>query len=233
MTEVGQAMQAVHTSKWEARITREPQAAVDRVRIVECNDPMVELSRECPGLRLRSRPQWLRRMVADMLVQAQSRLPEGIRFEIIWGYRPLVQQERLYWGVYDRLRREHPEWPKNILRRQTNRYVAPPDAKAPPGHATGGAVDLALITDGGERLDMTSPYKWGDMEALATDAEGVSPQARANRRIMIEALCSVGFSNCAAEFWHWSYGDSAWAVRTGRDTAIFGAAHVPDFVPPE
>jgi D-alanyl-D-alanine dipeptidase len=211
----------------------EPQAAVDRVRIIECHDPMVELTEAYPELRFRGRPHWLRRMVAEMLRRAHEHLPEGLHFYIIWGYRPLVQQQRLYWGVYDRMRREHPKWPRNILRRQTNRYVAPPDAKAPPGHSTGGAVDLGLVTSDGERLDMTSPYRWGDMRALATNARGISHEARRNRGIIIEALSAVGFSNCSAEFWHWSYGDSAWAVRTGRQTAIFGAARVPDFRPPE
>jgi GrpB-like predicted nucleotidyltransferase (UPF0157 family) len=38
---------------------------------------------------------------------------------------------------------------------------------------------------------------------------------------------STGLSNCRDEFWHWSYGDNAWAVRTGAPFACYAAIDPP------
>jgi D-alanyl-D-alanine dipeptidase len=37
-------------------------------------------------------------------------------------------------------------------------------------------------------------------------------------------MLGAGFSNCRDEWWHYSYGDAAWAVRTGRKTCVYGLA---------
>jgi zinc D-Ala-D-Ala dipeptidase len=34
-------------------------------------------------------------------------------------------------------------------------------------------------------------------------------------------------SNCRDEYWHWSYGDSAWAVRVGAVEACYGLIEPP------
>jgi hypothetical protein len=55
-----------------------------------------------------------------------------------------------------------------------------------------------------------------------------------NRDLIIGALLGVGFSNCRDEWWHWSYGDSAWSVRTGCAVAVYGLIAPPagyTFVP--
>lgn len=38
---------------------------------------------------------------------------------------------------------------------------------------------------------------------------------------------NAGFSNCRDEYWHWSYGDSAWSVRAGASDAIYGLIEPP------
>jgi GrpB-like predicted nucleotidyltransferase (UPF0157 family) len=38
---------------------------------------------------------------------------------------------------------------------------------------------------------------------------------------------STGLSNCRDEFWHWSYGDSPWAVRVGASAACYGLIEPP------
>ena len=84
------------------------------------------------------------------------------------------------------------------------------------------AVDLNLLGADGTPVDMVSPYTLQDRRSSAMDARGVSPEARRNRAILAEALTGAGFSNYPAEWWHWSYGDQAWALRTGQEFAIFG-----------
>jgi D-alanyl-D-alanine dipeptidase len=40
-------------------------------------------------------------------------------------------------------------------------------------------------------------------------------------------MLSVGFSNCEDEYWHYSFGDAAWAVRTGADHCVYGLIEPP------
>jgi D-alanyl-D-alanine dipeptidase len=40
-------------------------------------------------------------------------------------------------------------------------------------------------------------------------------------------MLDVGFSNCRDEYWHYSFGDSAWAVRIGASECPYGLALPP------
>jgi D-alanyl-D-alanine dipeptidase len=168
---------------------------------------------------------YLRRRAVRMLKTAQKALPTPYRLRVGTGLRTLDMQARLYWRNYQLLEQEHPSWPASALRRACNKYYAPPDAKAPPGHCTGGAVDVTLCGLDGAPLDMTSPLaRW---EAAYTYVENISDEAKANRNILIAAMFAAGFSNCRDEWWHWSYGDSAWAVRVGAPSACYGLIAPP------
>jgi D-alanyl-D-alanine dipeptidase len=211
----------------------EPIRELNKIKIIECGEPLVSLAERCPDLILTDEPDrsggprlfFLRETVTTMLNEAQRRLPRGHRFKIWSAYRTLEYQRLIYSEVYKRFREAHPEWPENILRRQTNRFVHPPDAKTPPGHCTGGAVDLTIVSPDGEELDMTSPYSAVPPERMIT-AETYSPKisenARQNRQFLLDVMTAVGFTNYAGEWWHFSYGDSGWAWRLGRRTAIYG-----------
>src|SRR5918912_3556065 len=123
------------------------------------------------------------------------------------------------------MQREHPQWPLSALRRATNQYFAPYDQPAPPGHCTGGAVDVVLLGPDGEPVDVNSPaVGW---EAAYTWSDKISPESKRNRMILVEAMLNAGFSNCREEYWHYSYGDSAWAVRVGEKTCPYGFIEPP------
>jgi D-alanyl-D-alanine dipeptidase len=210
----------------------EPIAALNRVRITELSqpwqhrEPLVDIRLHCPGVLLH---EWvcpyLRVTVADMLNRAQALLPEGYRLKVGTALRTLKMQSSGWDGYFARMKAEHPDWPLSALRRATNKYFAPYDQKAPPGHCTGGAVDVGLVNPAGESLDMVAPTKgW---EGAYTWSEKISPEARANRMMMVEAMLEAGFSNCRDEFWHYSWGDSAWAVRTGVFECPYAWAHPP------
>ena len=46
-------------------------------------------------------------------------------------------------------------------------------------------------------------------------SEYISDTAKANRKILIENMERVGFTNYPAEWWHWSYGDYYWVSVLG------------------
>jgi D-alanyl-D-alanine dipeptidase len=129
-------------------------------------------------------------------------------------------QRRGWDRAFRRVSREHPEWPLSSIKRAVNKFHAPYDQPAPPGHCTGAAVDVILLGPSGRPVDMTSPGKrW---HTAATWHPGLTPAAKRNRMIMVEAMLGAGFSNCRDEYWHYSWGDSAWAVRTGETTCPYG-----------
>jgi D-alanyl-D-alanine dipeptidase len=210
----------------------EPIAALNRVRILEYahpwqeREPLVDIRTACPDVVL---SEWLcpylRRTVAEMLNRAQAALPPGYKLKVGTALRTLAMQQGGWDSYHKRMREEHPDWPLSALRRATNKYFAPYDQKAPPGHCTGGAVDVGLLNPAGSALDMTAPTEgW---EGAYTWTDKISPEAKANRMLMVEAMLGAGFSNCRDEFWHYSWGDSAWAVRVGETECPYGWAHPP------
>ena len=210
----------------------EPIAALNRVKITELAQPwearetLVDIRAHCPGVFCNEGIcPYLRRTVADRLNHAQNSLPPGYRLKVGTALRTLAMQQRGWNGYYKRMQEEHPDWPLSALRRATNKYHAPYDQKAPPGHCTGGAVDVHLLDPDGNTLDMIAPTQgW---EAVDTFSERISPEARANRMRMVEAMLGAGFSNCRDEYWHYSWGDSAWAVRVGESECPYGWTFAP------
>ena len=220
-------------SKPEMQGAPEPFHLLNKIPIFECGEPLVDIREACPFVV--PRPgllPYLRVTVTQMLNRAQDSLPPGYRFAIGSALRTLDMQGSMYWRNYHKLAREKPHLPTSALRRITNKYFAPPDAPAPPGHTTGGAIDVGLLGPDFKNRDVIAPTKgW---EAAYTWSDLIGPEARFHRSLIINALSGAGFSNCRDEWWHWSYGDNAWAVRTGSEFAFYGLHPPPDgftFVP--
>src|SRR5438270_7587757 len=121
----------------------EPIAALNRVRILETHEPLVDIREFCPRVQVLPRVcPYLRRTVAEMLNRAAELLPAGYRFRIGTALRTISMQSRGWDRYYARMRVAHPDWPPSALRRATNKFFAPYDQPAPPGHTTGAAVDV-------------------------------------------------------------------------------------------
>lgn len=206
-------------------IKSEAIAHLYRIPIKENGEPLVDIARAASEIGVRQKPTFVRTTVFNMLRDAQSRLPVGYRIRVTTGFRDLAHQRKLYEDYYWKLAEAHPEWPSSRLRREVNRFLAPPDAKHPPGHTTGGAVDVELLGPDGNMLDMTSTIVPVESPAciFPTYSKLITPQAAKNRQILVDAMSGAGFSNYPGEWWHWSYGDDAWAVRTGASFAFYGA----------
>lgn len=207
----------------ERHAPREPGISrLTRMVVRENGEPLVDLRTECPQIVMAARLPFARVTVARMLNRAADHLPEGMRLRVHTALRTTQMQSRGYWEHYRSLQEKHPTWPKSILRREANKFWHPPDVpKAPPGHCTGGAVDVNLLDLEGNAVDVTSVTREG-ADAQPTYALHLIPEAKANREILIAAMTQAGFSNCYDEWWHWSYGDCACAVRLGLPDAIYG-----------
>nr|CAA9278432.1 hypothetical protein AVDCRST_MAG63-3427 [uncultured Armatimonadetes bacterium] len=169
-----------------------------------------------------TRTPLVRRSVAEMLARAAESLPCGIDLRIVEGFRPLRQQRFMYEAMRSEIAAKHPGWGPATLHRVTNALSAPPDDRCPPPHTTGGAVDVNLMdAASGEYLDLTSPFAWENASA-PTKMKGLSGEAQKNRGVLIGAMETAGLTNYAGEWWHWSYGDSGWALRVGAPSALYG-----------
>lgn len=210
----------------------EPIAALNRVCITEtalpweAREALVDIRAYCPGVVCNEGIcPYLRTRVADKLNRAQESLPPGYRLKVGTALRTLSMQRHGWDSYFQKMRTEHPKWPLSALRRATNKYHAPYDQKAPPGHCTGGAVDVGLLDPDGNALDMIAPTQgW---EAVDTFTTKISPESKANRMLMVEAMLGAGFSNCRDEYWHYSWGDSGWAVRVGESECPYGWTYAP------
>ncbi|WP_055691082.1 M15 family metallopeptidase [Streptomyces prasinus] len=169
----------------------------------------------------------VRQGVLTRLLHARSLLPTGVRLLFVEGFRPPDLQRRYFEEYSDELARAHPDWRATELREAASRFVSPPEI-AP--HSAGAAVDVTLTDQQGRELDMgtrvnASPEESGG--ACYTDAPGLGDRARTNRAVLGGALSAAGLVNYGTEWWHWSYGDRYWALRSGQPAALYGPVGLP------
>jgi len=164
-----------------------------------------------------------RRIIGKMLLEAEMFLPSHIRFLIKECYRPLSIQKQ-FWERYSKtLENKFPEWTQDKRYEECSKLISPVDV-AP--HATGGAVDLTLVDLEGNLLDMGTGFNASPLEtkeATYLYAKHINDIAKTNRKILAEAMTTVGFVNYPTEWWHWSYGDKYWAFITGNKQALFNS----------
>lgn len=219
----------MRVAKWDRSIGRpEPIRSLNRIVEVECGEPLVHLNEACPGVVI-MRPSvipYLRDTVASMVAAAAKSLGSSYKLGVIDAWRPFDRQVKIYQWMWNNLEEAQPGLPYAVARRKVCRFVAPVDQKAPPGHCTGGAVDVNLLTPEGEIADTISPF--GKLQGAPTHVFGLAPQARENRMRLYEAMMGAGFSNCRDEWWHYSFGDAGYAVRMQQDTCRYGRIDMPE-----
>ena len=206
--------------------------AVTSIPVQENGDPLRDL-RDHPEFRLDPRLAdsegayaHLRAGVVERLLTALPLLPDGLRFLVVEGYRPLALQVAYFERHVRDLRKINPEWSSERLHREARRSLAPPPIGP---HVCGAAVDLTLCTVTGAELPMGTEVDadLAEEPACYTDATGLPADAARNRRILVETLSSVGLVNYPTEWWHWSYGDRYWALVTGAPAALYGQLSFP------
>ena len=200
----------------------EPIRALNRVVEIECGEPLVPIAAGAPGVRIarESVIPYLREEVVSRLHRASQSLPRGVVLGVVDAWRPFARQARIWEWMWNAAMEAHPGLSYAARRRLVCRFVAPIDQKAPPGHTTGGAVDVWLFDASGEPIDVTSPFE--RLAGAPTYVFGLSETAQANRETLVEAMLGAGFTNCRDEWWHYSFGDAGWAVRAGSDTCRYG-----------
>ena len=178
------------------------------------------------------REAYAREGLAERLLRAHEALRRGgYGLLILECWRPPFIQRRMFLAVEADFREKNPDLSPEALRTLVERYSAPDDDDAPPPHTTGGATDLWLAGPDGKPADLHAPFGFRDPEGFAFDAEGLTPEARANRDRLGEALDAQGITNYPSEYWHWSHGDQGWAYRGSHPEAVYGATTPEGWTP--
>jgi D-alanyl-D-alanine dipeptidase len=200
----------------------------DRIRIV----PIYHRN----GLAGTSPRMFLREALSKRIHLLSDRLPDGMGFVLLDGYRSPETQDSLFDWVMKDLRQRYPDWADERLEAECELYVARPgdNPKYPVSpHLSGGAIDLALMSlDTGELLEHGSEFdepvsrshtaalESGEWPELSADQ---LESARTHRRILFNAMKSQGFTNYRREWWHYDLGDEPWA-QTYRTESVFKSA---------
>lgn len=167
--------------------------------------------------------KFLRVGVIEKLIKAQRTLPKGIHLLI----RDAFRSEDMVWEMYRLYLQRIKETKSGISDEEANLKVrmllAMPDDVVPPGHMTGGAVDVVLSYTDKTRVPMEIASELLPREKqMKTHCEGLSEEVIKNRKILLDAMEAQGFHNYSGEYWHYSYGDSYWAVRRKNKIAMYG-----------
>lgn len=199
---------------------------IQSVAIRENNEPMVDLASYAiergSGLKCADGVR-VRETVADKLVNAQEFLPAGRLLYVVEGYRSPAQQEALWNANRAAIKKQHADWTDQQLDEEASILFAPPGSVMP--HATGAAVDVGLVDADGAGLDFGTGVNATAAETdkrTYTRAENITPEQKANRQTLIDAMNNGEFVNYATEWWHWSTGDQYWAFSTEQPFAVYG-----------
>lgn len=170
-----------------------------------------------------------RRGVAERLQRVQTSLGDKYRLKVWDAHRPRSVQTALYDAFRDEIAMEHPDATDEEIDQMTGDFVTKAsDPDRIPAHATGGTVDLTLVDAAGNELDMGTAFDhFGPESAPLYFAEmGRDERVRENRQRLFDAMAEAGFLSHEHEWWHFDYGNQAWAYRSGNTIAKYGEAFV-------
>ncbi len=201
---------------------------IGRTHVHECYDPLVDF---LPHKHIIfndetiEQPNLIRKKVLFKLYKVADKLPEGMNLLILQTYRSKSKMNEKWERVIDEITAENPG---------IGRYEAIKLAKFKTedpknsigGHVTGGAVDVALCDDNGVMFDFGTKFH-EHSDATETRSRRITKAQAKNRKTLVRIMRRQGFINFPAEWWHFSYGDRAWAAYKGRrHGGIYGAAEV-------
>lgn len=189
-------------------------------KVVDNEEDLVNLAK-IPGVLTPPGGAYARRSVFNKLSRIQQKLEtKGFGLKVFQAWRSPEEQAEMRAAQIEKTIREYPHvGDRSRIEELASRYVAPMEF-AP--HCTGGAIDLALYhLESGEQLDFGTAYT-SFCEESYTEHPSVTGKPRGNRLFLKEILEEEEFFNIPTEWWHYSFGNSEWAVYGRKRQAIYG-----------
>jgi zinc D-Ala-D-Ala dipeptidase len=219
----------------EQLLTFVPDRVAAELPYEECGDPMIDLGTflEENGSRIRltsgttaygsrSTTMSLRKKAAERMLDAEKFLQTwgtSLTFRVTDAFRPLSLQRKYFEQFTEEIRKTK-GLTGDALYDHVHRYIADPDIFPP--HTTGGAVDSTVCdAESDQDLDMGTAIDAMDDERILAFHGGITDAQKENRSILFAAMTAAGFVGYPTEWWHFSYGEKEWAMRSKAATAIY------------
>lgn len=164
--------QGVKNMKTQPNVTAIAAPEVVSIPIKDSHEPLVDLKAQetivlGPSPEIPNNQDYtkMRASVYRRLVQAQEKLPKGIRLCLYEGYRSIALQDMLFNNRYNKLKTQFPSWNQKQLFDETIKLVSPVKlldgtVNIPP-HSTGAAIDVYLVDEQGQTIEMgIHPKDW-------------------------------------------------------------------------
>ncbi len=137
------------------------------------------------------------------------------------AWRSFDHQQLLWDRNLEVARKQNPEKSSDEIERITLEFTASREKSM---HATGGAVD-ALIYDQEDDcvLDFgtNSGFKIELNRKCYPLHPGIPPEAKKNRKFLMDLFEKEDFVCDLTEYWHFDYGNVVWALEKGRASSIY------------
>ena len=201
---------------------------VETIPIRENNSPLISL-KDCtydlifePSIK-KDYKYLVREEVFEKIGRISKQLNKENKSLIIRSVWRSFQHQHLLWNnFYHLLQKKYPGKPPAEIKEMVANFIAIENKSM---HATGGAVD-ALIYD----RENDSIMDFGTNRGYKIDLNkkcypyhpDISPIAKKNRKLLIDLFEKEDFVCDLREYWHFDYGNSAWALEKKRPHAIYG-----------
>ena len=198
------------------------------ISIKEDHSPLISLNES--GFNLIFEPSiikdhkyMVREAVFDKIGRISKRLDKEDKTLIIRSAWRSFEHQRLLWEErVDSLQKEYPKKQIEEIEELVSYFTAPPNKSM---HSTGGAVD-ALIYD----LKNDCVMRFGTNDGLKINLNDkcypyhpyITPEAKNNRKLLIDLFEEEDFVVDLKEYWHFDYGNVTWAIEKGKEHAIYG-----------
>ncbi len=205
-----------------------------QIPIVESAEPLIDLRQCCHQYRsniqftsgsaygARDQHFRLRWGAAERLLRAEQLLQnisqQRLTFLITDAWRSLTLQRQYFESIKVDLAKTGLR--DEALYKATIQVISDP-AVSPP-HVTGGTVDLTLydLTKQHE-CDLGTKVDEIHDERIYTWHPKLSTEQKNYRAQLYYAMIQAGFTNFANEWWHYSYGNREWSLRTDLQPAHY------------
>jgi predicted amino acid racemase/D-alanyl-D-alanine dipeptidase len=198
------------------------------ISIKEDHSPLISLNKSGFNLIFESSIKkdykfMVREAVFDKIGRISKRLDKENKTLIIRSVWRSFEHQRLLWEErVDALRKEYPKKQIEEIEELVSYFIAQPGKSM---HSTGGAVD-ALIYD----LKNDCVMRFGTNDGLIINLNDkcypyhpyITPEAKNNRKLLIGLFEEEDFAVDIKEYWHFDYGNVAWAIEKEKEYAIYG-----------
>ena len=166
----------------------------------------------------------VRKTVYQKLLIVGEKLKAGdpnYKLQVAYGFREMRSQQKYFEEVKEMFKDEFSD--ELALYERVHERIAVPTVAA---HPTGGAVDVAIYDGAKDRiLDFGTAIDDLTTDRVRYDAEGISDEAKANRKLLRETMMGEGFMPNDLEWWHFGYGDKEWAFHNKIDKALYNQVY--------